>query len=118
MVEDNITPFVPIGTLHTMTLTQRHLNEAARALGRALWDYEVKILDEICTVQAKVNHKLTRKGHVTRTHSMDEVIGVFVSRVMKRDAQKLTDAIMSDHAGKKEKVYAELNRIANDGRAV
>lgn len=116
MVEDNITPFVPIGTLHTMTLTQRHLNEAARALGRTLWDYEVKILDEICTVQAKVNHKLARKGHVTRTHSVDEVISVFIARVMKQDAQKLTDAIMSDQEAKKAKIYAELTSIANDGR--
>lgn len=117
MVEDNITPFVPTGTLQTQTLTQRHLDECARALSRPLWDYEVKILDEICTVQLKVNAKLARKGAIARTHDVDEVVSVFVSRVLKKDARKLTDAIMSDHSAAKEKIYDQLRDIAN-GRAV
>lgn len=114
MVEDNITPFTPVtGTAQTKTLTQRHLDEAARALGRPLWDYEVKILDEILTVQAKVNRKLVKDGRANRAHSLDEVTSVFVKRVLAKTAQKLTDAIMSDHSAKKEQVYKELNRIAN-----
>lgn len=114
MVEDNITPFTPLpGVAQTQTLTQRHLDEAARALGRPLWDYEVKILDEIVTVQQKVNAKLARVGKANQGHSMDEVVHVFCQRVLTLKGRKLADDIMSDHGAKKAKVYKELTRIAN-----
>jgi hypothetical protein len=109
---DNITPFVPSDSMRTELLTQRHLDECSRAIGRPLWDYEVKILDDLMTVQEKVNRKLAKQGKLNRTHSLDELVHLFCQRVMTKDAQKLTDAIMAD-GGKKDAIYKQLQQIAD-----
>lgn len=109
---DNMVPFVPSDTAHTQLLTQKMLDECARAIGRDLWDYEVKILDEILAAQDKVNLKLTKKGQLGKTHSLDEVVHVFCQRVLTKDQQKLTDEIMKD-GGKKNAIYKQLQGIAD-----
>lgn len=109
---DNMVPFVPSDSMRTDLLTQRHLDECSRAIGRPLWDYEVKILDELMTVQEKVNRKLTKNGQLKKTHSLDELVHLFTERVLTKDAQKLTDAIMAD-GGKKDTIYKQLQSIAD-----
>lgn len=109
---DNITPFAPADQMHTQLLTQRYLDECSRAIGRPLWDYEVKILDDLMVIQSKVNRKLAKQGKMGRTHSMDELVHLFCERVMSKDAQKLTEQIMKDGANK-EKIYSQLQAIAD-----
>jgi hypothetical protein len=73
-------------TAFTKALDQKTLDEAARGLGRPLWDFEVQILDEILTAQKRVNETLARRGEIGRSHSTDEVVSIFIRQVKR--AQK------------------------------
>jgi hypothetical protein len=82
----------PVGVYHGTTITQGDLDEAARALGRPLWDFETRILDEILTAQKMVNARWLKEMRIERIHSLDEVIHIFVERVKK--AQNATRKVM------------------------
>lgn len=74
------------GVYQGTTITQRDLEEAMRALGRPLYDFETRILDEILTAQAMVNRRKLKEYKIDEIHSLDEVIHLFVEQVKK--AQK------------------------------
>ena len=71
------------GVYHGTTITQGDLEEAMRALGRPLWDFETRILDEILTAQAMVNRRMLKEMRIDKIHSLDETIHLFVERVKK-----------------------------------
>lgn len=106
---------LPEGSTFTAVLAQKHLDECSRALGRPLWNFEVKILDRLMEIQAKVNNKLAKQGKLSRTHSMDELVALFIVRVQSAEARKLTDKLMSDVGGaeSRAKIYKQLGDIAN-----
>ncbi len=74
------------GVYHGTTITQKDLEEAMRALGRPLYDFETRILDEILTAQKMVNARMLKEMRIEKIHSLDETIHLFVERVKK--AQK------------------------------
>lgn len=82
----------PTGVYMGTTITQRDLDEAVRALGRPLWDFETRILDEILTAQKMVNRKMLKEMRIDKIHSLDEVIHLFVERVKRaqKAARKVT----------------------------
>lgn len=75
----------------TQVMTQKHLDECSSALGRPLWDFEVKILDDVLAAQHEANRKLAKLGQLGRGHSLDEVVGVFVERVKKLQTDRIVD---------------------------
>lgn len=84
---------LPPGTAMTQVVTQLHLDECSRGLGRPLYDYEVRILDDMLTAQSRANLTLMKRGKATSTHSMDEIVHIFVERISHfekgKDAEKL-----------------------------
>ena len=78
----------PLGVYHGTTITQGDLEEAMRALGRPLWDFETRILDEILTAQKMVNARWLKEMRIEKIHSLDEVIALFVQRVKKIENSK------------------------------
>ena len=80
----------------TNLLTQKQLDECSRALGRPLWNFEVKILDEVLCAQDRVNRKLARRGMVTRCHSMDEVVHLFVERVRHLESERIAEKMLKE----------------------
>lgn len=77
--------------VRTRELTQKHLDECRRALGRDLWDFEVRILDYILVAQAQVNYTLLKRGQATRMHSLDQAVAVFIERVDKMQTNKIAE---------------------------
>lgn len=80
------------GVYNGTTITQADLEEAMRALGRPLYDFETRILDEILTAQKMVNRKMLKEMRIDKIHSMDETIHLFVERVKRaqKAARKVT----------------------------
>lgn len=68
------------------TITQKDLDEAVRALGRPLYDFETRLLDMFLTAQKMANAKMLKELRIEKIHSLDEVIHLFVERVKR--AQK------------------------------
>lgn len=86
---------LPAGSAFTQILDQNTLDECARAIGRPLFDYEVKILDSLLVGLRKRNQKLARKEEFAKMHSVDEVVGVFVERVKLKHMQQLADKFLA-----------------------
>lgn len=80
----------------TNLLTQKQLDECSRALGRPLWNFEVKILDEVLCAQNQANKKLARRGQLTHTHSLDEVVSVFVERIRHLESERLAEKMLKE----------------------
>jgi hypothetical protein len=76
---------LPKGVMRTEIIDQNMLDEAERAMGRPLWDFEVKILDMICIAQGAANLRLFEMGKPERRHSWDEVLHLFCTVVKDKE---------------------------------
>lgn len=84
------------GIQYTQMVTQQQLDECSRAMGRPLFDFEVRVLDDVLSAQARVNKKLAKMGELGRTHSLDEVVHVFTDRLRKLDSHRLAEKMLKD----------------------
>ena len=71
---------LPNETAASPVVTQRHLDECARALGRPLWQFEFGILQDMLLTIEGTNRKAAKKG-VLQGFSLDEVVSIFIERV-------------------------------------
>ena len=77
---------LPKGSMYSAIITQELLDECARALGRPVWDFEVKMLDMMMLAQGRANIKLNKMGKADRTHSADEIVHLFCEVVKSKEA--------------------------------
>lgn len=87
---------LPPGSMFTKHVTMTHLKECERAINRPLLKHEVQVLDGIMHAQHCANTRLARRGAINGNHSMDEVVSVFVDRLMSREAKTRADRILSN----------------------
>ena len=85
---------LPKGSMYSAILTQELLDECARALGRPVWDFEVKILDMMLLAQGRANIKLNKMGKANRTHSADEIIHLFCQVVKDKESDAMLKRII------------------------
>lgn len=83
--------FIPIEARGSEVITQAHLNEFKRAIGRDMWDFEFDTLNNCMIAQRKVNRQLRQRGLPTKGHSMDEVMGVFIKRIRAAESDRMAD---------------------------
>jgi hypothetical protein len=81
---------LPPETAMSPIVTQRHLDECTRALGRPLDAFEFKVLEEMLLKLEAMNRKYLRKYHVEKTHSLDELVRVFVDRIAAKQAEAMS----------------------------
>jgi hypothetical protein len=77
---------LPNETAASPVVTQRHLDECTRALGRPLWDFEFGILQDMLLTLEGINRKALKKG-IIQGFSMDELVNVFIERVQQAESK-------------------------------
>ena len=80
---------LPAETAASPVVTQRHLDECTRALGRPLWEFEFGILQDMLLTLQGINKKAAKKG-ILQGYSMDELVSIFIERVQMAE-QKAAD---------------------------
>ena len=80
---------LPPETAMSPIVTQRHLDECTRALGRPLDPFEFKVLEEMLLKVEKMNAKHLRRYEIGQVHSIDELVTVFCQRITKARAEAL-----------------------------
>ena len=83
---------LPPETAMSPIVTQRHLDECTRALGRPLDPFEFKVLEEMLLKVEKMNHKHLRRYQIEQVHSLDELVVVFCQRITKARAKALAQS--------------------------
>ena len=85
---------LPPGVAYSSIVTQELLDECARALGRPVWDFELKVLDMMLLAQGRANIQLAKMGKSERKHSADEIVALFCRVVKDKEGDAQLKSIL------------------------
>lgn len=80
---------LPPETAMSEIVTQKDLDECARALGRPLWTHEFKILERLLMERHEFNQQVKLQGRTHEMRSLDELVHFFIKRVQLAEAKKM-----------------------------
>lgn len=84
----------PPETAMSPIVQQKDLDECMRALGRPLWDYEFRVLEEMMLKEHDINQRLKAQGKGHQMKSLDELVHIFIRRLQVAEAKKSVTVFM------------------------